>query len=261
MKEGKFLFLLLFLLYFSTTSDAQNNRVTTQQNIAWQNVFGTIQLTKNWGIHAEYQWRRENWFRNWQQSLVRVGINYQIQPNMLGRIGYGWIETYAYGDIPINGMGRDFTEHRSFQMIQLSDKMGCIDFTHRYMLEQRWVGRYSSNLQEKEDEFPLLHRMRYSMRVQVPLRGNEIKDKTPYFALFDEIFIGFGKNVNANIFDQNRLAALVGYRWNKKFRLEAGVLSQILQLGRQIDGKNVFQNNVGPILNANFTFDFSDKQK
>ena len=61
------------------------------------------------------------------------------------------------------------------------------------MLEQRFVGRYSSANVEKEDEFPLLNRMRYMVRLQVPLKGKEIKDKTPYIALYDEILLDLEK--------------------------------------------------------------------
>lgn len=108
---------------------------------------------------------------------------------------------------------------------------------------------------EKEDEFPLLHRMRYMARLQFPLKGKMINDKTPYLALYDEIFIGFGKNVNYNLFDQNRIGFLFGYSFNKNARLETGYLNQTLQLGRQINGKNVFHKNNGIIINANFNFD------
>ena len=77
--------------------------------------------------------------------------------------------------------------------------------------------------------------------------------------LYDEIFVGFGENVQANIFDQNRIGVLLGYRFNKNVRIEGGVLNQILQFGRQINGKNVIQNNNGIILNASFNIDLTHK--
>ena len=191
---------------------------------------------------------------------MRVGVNYQLNPRVLFRAGYALIETFPYGEIPINGLGRDFTEHRIFEMVQLSHKEGKVDISHRFMLEQRFVGRYSSANVTTEDEFPLFNRMRYMVRLQVPLKGNEIKDKTPYIAFYDEILIGFGKNVNANIFDQNRIGILLGYRFNKNLRIEGGYLNQTLQFGRQIGGQSVFQNNNGIILNTNFNFDLMNKK-
>lgn len=238
---------------------AQNTRLNHSNTIGWYNYFGTFKLTNKLGFHSEYQWRRDNFLVNKQQSLLRLGFNYNLNPRVLFRAGYALIETFPYGEFPINGMGKDFTEHRIFEMAQLSHKEGILDLSHRFMLEQRFVGRYSSALLNNEDEFPLLNRLRYMARFQFPLKGRELKDKTPYFAVYDEIFIGFGKNVNSNIFDQNRVGVLLGYRFNKFIRIEAGYLNQILQFGRLINQQNVFQHNHGIIINSNFNFDFTKK--
>lgn len=248
------------LILFSAASYAQNNRLNTYENIGWYGYFGTFKLSEKLGIHTEYQWRRDHFITDWQQSLLRLGINYQVNPRALFRAGYAWIETYPYGEIPINGLGRDFTEHRIYEMAQISHKEGIIDISHRFMLEQRWVGRYSSAAVASEDEFPLLHRMRYMARFQIPLKGKAMKDKTPYLAWYDEIMIGFGKNVNANVFDQNRIGILLGYRFDKNVRIEAGYINQTVQFGRLVNGQNVFQHNNGIIVNANFNFDFSKPQ-
>ena len=256
----KFILNTICVCFFVIKINAQNNRLNTHNTIGWYNYFGTLKISKKLDIHTEYQWRRNNVITNGQQSLLRVGINYNLNANVLFRLGYGWIETYPYGEIPLNGLGRDFTEHRIFEMVQLAHKEGNINFSHRFMLEQRFVGRYSSAAVTKEDEFPLLNRMRYMCRMQAPLKGKTIKDKTPYAAIYNEVFIGFGKNVNANVFDQNRIGLLLGYRFNKTIRLEAGYLNQIVQYGRQINSKNVFQNNNGIILNANFNFDVRKKK-
>jgi hypothetical protein len=242
-------------------SEAQNNRLNTHNRIGWYNYFGTFKLSEKIGLHTEYQWRRNEVVAEWQQSLLRVGLNYTLNPRVLFRAGYAWIETFPYGEIPLNGLGRDFTEHRIFQMVQLSHKESVLEFSHRFMLEQRFVGRYSSAALVTEDEFPLLHRMRYMVRIQSPLIGKEIKDKTPYLAVYNEVFVGFGENVNANVFDQNRIGLLLGYRFNKSLRIEAGYLNQIVQYGRQIENQNVFQYNNGIIINTNINLDFSRKRQ
>ncbi len=254
-----FLTVILFLSFYETR--AQNNRLNTRNNIGWYNFFGTIKVTEKFGFHTEYQWRRNNTIVDPQQSLLRVGVNYNLNSRVLFRAGYAWIETYPYGDFTINGLGRDFTEHRFFEMIQLSHKEGIIDLSHRFILEQRFVGKYSSIDKITEDEFPQLNRARYMIRLQLPLNCKEQKDKTPYLAVYDEVFVGFGKNVNANIFDQNRIGVLLGYRFNKNIKIEIGYLNQTLQFGRQISGQNVFQNNNGIIFNTNFNIDLKKQIK
>ena len=247
------LLIAIVVACFSPIS-AQNTRLTVHEKIGWYNYFGTFKLSEKVGLNTEYQWRRENYISNWQQSLLRVGINYHINSRVFFRIGYAWVETFVYGELPINSLGKDFSEHRIFQMIQFSHKEGRLDLQHRFMLEQRFIGKYNSILSEKEDEFPLLNRMRYMFRFQIPLKGVEIADCTPYLAVYDEVFIGFGKNVAANIFDQNRIGVLLGYKFSKNLKVEAGYLNQILQFGRLVNGKNVFQNNKGLIINVNFNF-------
>ena len=252
---------MAFLLTSTNATFGQNNRLNTNNNIGWYSYVGTFKVAEKFGIHTEYVWRRDNTIADWQQSLLRVGVNYNLNPRVLFRLGYAWVENFPYGEYPINGLGRNFTEHRIFEMVQLSHKEGIIDFSHRFMVEQRFVGRYSSSNQTTEDEFPLLNRLRYLVRLQIPLNAKEMKDETVYVALYDEIFVGFGKNVNANVFDQNRIGVLLGYRFNNNVRIEGGYLNQTLQLGRQINGQNVFQNNNGLIINTNFNIDLTNRIK
>lgn len=247
-------------LFSLLSLNAQNTRQNDNNFIGWYNYFGTFKIHEKFSLHTEYQFRRDNFITDKQQSLLRLGVNYQANKKLQLRLGYANIETYPYGDIPINGFGKNFTEHRSFQMATLTDKMGIVDISHRFMLEQRWVGRYSDADLANEDEFPMLNRFRYMFRIQLPLKGKSIQNKTPYVALYDEIFIGFGKNVNENIFDQNRFGFVFGYQFDKNLRIEGGYSNQTLQLGREINNRNIFQNNNGFILNTHFNFDLTKKK-
>jgi hypothetical protein len=250
MKFLKRILALLFLFAKIQSMNAQNNRISLQEHIAWYNTFLTLKLPQNFSIHGEYQWRRVDYGDKWQQSLLRTGINFNINERIQFRFGYVWLETFAYGDYPINVFGKNFTEHRTFQMVQMVQKEGRFELQHRFMLEQRFVGKYDHVSRTKEDEFLFMNRVRYMFRVELPFKGTAVVNKTPYMAMYNEMFIGFGKNVNANVFDQNRFGLLLGYRFNDAFRIEAGYLNQILQFGRQIEGKNVFQYNSGLVLNT-----------
>lgn len=251
-----FVFITVSIL-FTSHSSAQNNRSKETNSIGWYTYNGTLKINEKFGIHTEYQWRRENTITEWQQSLLRLGVNYQLNSKVQLRLGYGWIETFPYGTTPINNFGKDFTEHRIFQVAMINDKMSIVELLHRFMLEQRWIGRYSDSNLTKENEYLFANRLRYMFRIQIPLKGNTINDKTPYLAAYDELFIGFGQNVNENVFDQNRLGFILGYKINKNIRLEAGYLNQIIQLGREVNSKNVFQYNNGIILNTILNFDSS----
>ncbi len=241
-------YLLLLFCFTGMFSYSQNTRITDKNSIGWYAYIGTFNLNKNWSIHTEYQWRRDNVITDWQQSVLRTGINFKANQKLSLRAGYAWIETYNFGGIPINAFGKQFTEHRAYQMATVNDKIGKVELSHRFMLEQRWIGRFSNASLTKEDQHFFVNRLRYMYRMQMPLKGKAIADRTPYAAIYDEIFLGFGKNVSENVFDQNRLGLLLGYRFSSILRVEGGFISQIAQLPREVGGRNVFQYNNGLIL-------------
>lgn len=225
-------------------------RLNDPNTIAWLTNTTTLNFNRRWGAHLEYQFRRDEFLRNWQQSLLRTGVNYRVNEQLSLRLGYAWIETFPYGDYPIQAAGRQFPEHRIFQMATLRNPVGRVDVSHRFMLEQRWVGRFNRAESPRPDERVYSNRIRYMLRAQLPLGKPKLEDRTFYVAAYDEVFVSFGRNVGENVFDQNRLGLLLGYRFSPTFRLEGGFLQQLVQLPREIGGRNVFQYNNGLIVNT-----------
>jgi len=235
---------VIFLLNV-TSSTAQNTRITDRNTIGWYAYTGTIGLKGKWSVHTEAQWRRNEVITEPMQLLLRAGVNYKVSDALSLQAGYGYITTYAYGDFPLNAFGKTFPEHRTFQTATVSDHIGRIDLTHRFRLEQRWVGKFASAASDDVDSWVYTNRFRYMLRLQCPLQGKTLDDHEWYAAAADEILLGFGKNVGENVFDQNRMYLLLGYRFSKSVRLEAGYMEQIVQLGREVNNRNVFQYNSG----------------
>ncbi|HQW43580.1 MAG: DUF2490 domain-containing protein [Chitinophagaceae bacterium] len=246
-------FAVSFLLVLTICSHAQNDRVNDFNNTNWLQTFNTIPLNKKWSLHAEYQWRREKGLKYWQQGLLRIGANYKLNDNVIAHIGYAWAETFPYGDYPIANNGT-FPEHRLYEQLTLRQSSGKVLFTHRFRIEQRWLGRVKAGTagnREIEDWF-FLHRFRYQFRTQYPFWTKE--DRQFYGAAADEIFIGAGKNLGTNIFDQNRIFLLVGLKLNKKISLEAGYFNQTLQQGRRVNNNTIMQRNNGVVISSFFNW-------
>src|ERR1044072_6842066 len=109
--------LLFFFFFFSSTiCRGQNDRVNDYNYINWVQSLNTVSLDKKWSLHLEYQWRRTDGLKNWQQSLLRVGTNYKLHENVVLHGGYGWIETFPYGNYPLASTGT-FPEHRLYEQI------------------------------------------------------------------------------------------------------------------------------------------------
>lgn len=238
---------VLPLLVLVISAPAQNDRVNDLNNTNWMQAFNSISLGKKWGLHLEYQWRRENGLKNWQQSLLRIGANYKLNEQVTAHLGYGWIESFPYGDHPIASNGT-FPEHRIYEQLSFRQPVSKWVFTHRFRIEQRWLQRKLAGVNGWVSDWNFLHRFRYQFRAQYPfwIKG----ERQFYGAAADEIFIGAGKNLGTNIFDQNRIFLLLGLKPNKRISLEAGYFNQTLQQGRRVNNQTVIQRNNGMVLSS-----------
>jgi hypothetical protein len=242
-------FICIPALLFALSAFAQNDRVNDYNYLNWVQTFNTISLNKKWSLHIEYQWRRSEGLKNWQQSLLRFGANYKLNDNITAHAGYAWAETFSYGDYPIASNGT-FPEHRIYEQISFRQPVSKFLFTHRFRIEQRWLGRVKAGTagNREIEDWVFLHRFRYQFRMQHPFFTKG--DKQFYGVAADELFIGAGKNVGTNIFDQNRIFLLLGYKLNKKLSLEAGYFNQTLQQGRRVNNSTVMQRNNGWVLSS-----------
>jgi hypothetical protein len=219
--------ILCFLFFFTLQSAiAQEGRITDRNTIGWQQLFLFVPLNKQWGIHGEYQWRRTDGFKNGQQGLFRTALQYRVNEQLAVQLGYAEVETHPYGDYPIASNGR-FPEHRIYQQVLLQQKLNRAQVSHRFRMEQRFLGKVKPGTKREVDDWTFLHRFRYQVRVKQPLW--QAKKQTLYVVLADELFIGAGKNLGINIFDQNRLMTLIGFTFNKNISAETGYLNQTLQ--------------------------------
>jgi hypothetical protein len=245
----KIAFVYIYCIFLLVDVSAQNDRRNDFNNTNWLQTFNTIKLHNKWGLHLEYQWRREKGLKYWQQGLLRIGTNYKVNDNVTAHIGYAWAETYPYGDYPIANNGT-FPEHRTYEQLTFRQPVNKFLLTHRFRIEQRWLGRVKAGTagnREIEDWF-FLHRFRYQFRTQYSLWAKG--DKQFYGAAADEIFIGAGKNLGTNVFDQNRIFLLFGYKLNKNVSIEAGYFNQTLQQGRRINNQTIMQRNNGVVISS-----------
>lgn len=234
----------------SQTTKAQ--RISDYNTFGWFASFNTIHINKQWSVWLEYQSRRDNLITDWQQLFARTGLQYHLSKDMSAMVGYAFAYTYDYGDY---SPGRHpIPEHRIFEQFQWNDDRYRVDLTHRFRLEQRYIGKVIQSAEfYQQDGWNYVNRLRYQLRATMPLNHSKMKNKTWYAAAYDEIFIGFGKNVKQNVFDQNRVGLLLGYQLNKTFRAEAGYFNVIQQQGSLVDNKEVFQYNSGLIVNLYLT--------
>jgi hypothetical protein len=192
---------------------------------AWFMYFGDHAFGKSrLGLHLEGQWRRANLGLAWQQLLLRPAVNFQLNRKVMLTAGYGYVETHRYGDFPAR---QKFPEHRAFEQVLVTQRLGGLDWQNRLRFEQRHIRGFAARYE---------NRFRYMLRTNIPLPW---KEKKYYLGLYDEIFYNFGKNVALNVFDQNRAYVALGRVIARQTRLEIGFMEQTVQ---QRNGR-VFEHN------------------
>lgn len=241
---------LFYLLFVSTLLFSQEQRLQDKNSIGWIMYTGQFKLNSKLSIHSEYQWRRVNGLKNWQQNFVRSAIMYSVRKDISLNAGYAFADTYSYGDFP--GAFR-FPEHRFFEQVVIKNPIGTTNITHRFTLEQRFLGKVSFQNGNRDTDFSFLNRMRYRFRAELPIGSSASTKDNWSIVLQDEIFIGWGKNVGENVFDQNRMGVLLSYKVNENIKFESGYINQVLQQGKRINNYSVFQYNHGFLVAANIS--------
>jgi hypothetical protein len=201
----------------------------------WSMFFGQIRLTEKFGIHAEAQFRDYKLLNQPEQILLRTGIVYYLNPLANITLGYASVSNFLYNDEPFESP--TINENRIWQQLLMKNSIGKFFFEHRYRVEQRWLKSQNNNTYRD--------RIRYLLRMIIPLNKKTIENQTIFLSFYDELFI----NITSNPFDRNRLFGAVGYQFGNGLNLQLGYMAQTVN----ISTKHYFQTAV------NYTFDLRKK--
>ena len=192
----------LLILISTLTMKAQENGENKLGS--WHMYFGTNKISNKLSIHTEAQLRYYEQAENFNQLLLRTGLNYHIDANAWATFGYGYIVTDgSFEEFPDE---TNSIEHRIFERFFLKNKVWEFNFEHRYTLEQRFL--------DFGDRNDVQHRMRYRLQMTLPLTN------TFFLNFYDEIFI----NLQDDIFGQNRLYAALGINVANNLSVQMGYL-------------------------------------
>ncbi|GAB5399825.1 MAG: DUF2490 domain-containing protein [Aureisphaera sp.] len=205
--------LAIVILIFNFKSFSQE---TGEDDLgAWYMLFTTNKISEEFSIHAEAQFRYYETFGNFNQLLLRTGLNYHISEKAMVTLGYGNITTDTnFGEIDGE---ENVTENRIYQQFVLRNSVGKFKFSHRYRLEQRFIDHPITGNDTQ-------HRARYFLRVTYPINDDW------FLTAYDEVFI----NLQEPIFGQNRLYAALGYNVSSNLAIQAGYLKNHFT-GRNFD--------------------------
>lgn len=219
--------LALLLAVASVPTAGAQTRTTVANQHAWLVYLGDHPLSpgSRTSVHLESQVRRGDLGGDWQQLLLRGGITRTLSPGVRATAGYAFVRTHPYGEAPVRAT---FPEHRTWQQLTLGHGAGPLSMSHRYRLEQRWIGVMNIADPTQVESWRYANRFRYMARASLPVAGQANRAGHTYLVGSGELFTSFGRDVQLNVFDQSRLAAAVGRHITPSLRVEAGYLQQYI---------------------------------
>ncbi len=206
----------ILLMLFGLTPSLLYGQIDSDQLGSWYIYFWKTQLAeKQWGFQGDIQYRNWNILGDLEQLLIRGGVTYTPKnTEVLLTVGYANINTGQYGQ----RLTSTIMENRIYQEALLPNTIGKFHFTHRFRYEQRIM--YNQEFRT---------RYRYNLFLNIPLKGNTIDVKSPYLALYNELFINgqnsYGQTTNT-YFDRNRFYAGIGYKAQKNLKFQLAVMKQ-----------------------------------
>ena len=145
--------------------------------------------------------RRKDFLAGESFYFARLGVNYWLKQNLTLAAGYAhmWLA-------PAKPGWQYFAEeHRTYQQMQLTARIGKISLLQRLRNEQRWQEKIVDDTFIRKYKFT--NRTRYLFSLTVPVFRNP---HLPSLVISDELAVQFGKEILYNTFDQNR--AFIGIR-------------------------------------------------
>jgi hypothetical protein len=210
--------LLLITLLTIQYTNAQENG---QDDVgSWFMFFGNTRLSKRISISPEVQYRTYEFGSNFNQLLLRNGVNWHINKSTIATLGYGYISTDGTFNEPAGE--QNTLEHRLYGQFTSKNSLGKFKATHRYRFEQRFI---NSPVSGNDTQY----RMRYLLRLSYPISNKW------FVSAYDEIFI----NLQEPLFSQNRLYAALGYHINSTISTQVGYLKN------HFTGKNYNRFQIG----------------
>ena len=277
------LFFILICLFRNHTTNAQAPATTQRDyihnNMFWGNMIIQGKIKGKFNYQCDLEERRQadpahspepnstvghdhlNIIKHPYQNAVRPWIHYQHNKFLRFSVSpLTWFGTWNY---PVNGKTYFQPEWRIAFQVMTNQFLGRVILNYRYRYEFRFYGKKVLTDQPGDITGPgssydfwdvnRKGRFRYMVRALIPLNNKQMVKGTIYTMTSVEVFLSVGKNVkSANIFDQTRCYAGLGYKIGKDTRIEAGYLNQMAFRLNNTAKNNVDLNNC---LFVNIIFD------
>jgi hypothetical protein len=185
---------------------AQERNITTEH--IWFDFYNYFPLTQKLEYDGDLGFRHAFSDFPWSRIYIRPSLLYRWKKTV--RFHGGVKFSYTFQDIVANNF-----EIRPWLGIKIIfPKIRRFTFRHFLRVEQRF------ELNTGKDEWTSQTRLRYKLGLRVPINHPTLIDKTFYVPLSIELFDNAAGDLTERFASRGRFTAGLGYRFDKKWRLE-----------------------------------------
>ncbi len=219
---------LCLLLCCPSISSAQPSyRKTAIQSSLWVSAPVSVRLHRYVGIQGDILLRFSEFQHN-QQHEFHMGADIYINDQLtITPAAYGFIWNFIYGKMPAPVVQN---EHRFWQQIQYRNRSGRLGILLRLRAEEIWR---EHELKDKDGNYYLANytfrpRLRFRVGSTVALNHTDMRPKTLFFSVWDELFVGVGPQNTYHLPEENRISVGFGYRATNWLSINASYLHQLI---------------------------------
>ncbi|MEM9824450.1 MAG: DUF2490 domain-containing protein [Bacteroidota bacterium] len=213
---------LYFVFIFAAIAPCTAKAQQANHLHSWWIYDGHFRIQDKVAVNAMYAWSRSDFVKSWQQSLSRIGVNFDLKKNLEIGGGYEWIERFPYGEQPLPNQ---VSIHRYFQKITLKSKIGNIGIANTLRFNQENINA--------SFRYFIINQIGVKIPITLSKENGNIGIKVA-----EGIFINHGKWANKNYFGQNRVYAGVYLSFSSSMEFDLGYMNQYIIKGNQLVENN-----------------------
>ncbi|MCB0510396.1 MAG: DUF2490 domain-containing protein [Chitinophagales bacterium] len=200
--------LLLSIILIPSYYFAFAQKEISRQHLLWTRYDLNISFTPKWSIQQELEER--SYFFPWKQHqfIARTNLHFKFIPNWTSSLGFSYFLQSSPQDPFIKEIDNKVELRPQIGLsnnFQLNDKLSL---QNRYWSEFRIF-------EESKGHFAYGNvRLRYQIKLNYQVL------KKLQLGVFNEVHINIGKKIIYNVFDQNRIGALINYNPIKNLGIE-----------------------------------------
>jgi len=208
-------YLITFLSILSI-SVSFGQRENYSHSSSWNTFTVKAGINKNLVLKNEFNFRRTNFLKDWEQIVIRPYLQYKIEKSLTVATGYSYIQNYNYATFssPI-----DFKENNLWQQLLIKQYFTHFDLSHRIRFEERFrqtIGLVDQNTIITGTDYS--GRLRYRFIINVPV----LKKQDISLLLYDEAFLDFEQQLQPVKLDQNWMFIGFQFRESKHITIKSG---------------------------------------